>query len=119
MPIFGKIGDFLGYKCQKMTKNGQNRKKWKIRVLHFGLKSISTKFEEVWMRTVWLLFILAWKLLKFDPYGFSHVFEKTPSPRSFITFEPLEIIENGQKCWKEEMKHYKILENGKDWAFWP
>ena len=119
MPIFGENGDFLGYKCQKMTKNGQNRKKYKIRVLHFGLKSISTKFEEVWMRTVWLLFILAWKLLKFDPYGFSHVFEKTPSPRSFITFEPVEIIENGQKCWKEEIKHYKILENGKDWAFWP
>ena len=90
-----------------------------MKVLHFGPKSISTKFEEDWMRTVWLLFILAWKLLKLDPYGFSHVFEKTPSTRFLITFEPLEIIENGQKYWKEEIEHYKILENGKDWAFWP
>ena len=56
-------------------------------------------------------------MYEFDPYGISHVFEKTPSPRSFITFELVEIIENGQKCWKEEIKHYKILENGKDWAF--
>ena len=87
--------------------------------LHFGPKSISTKFEEDWMKTVRLLFILAWKLLKLDPYGFSHVFEKTPSTRFLITFEPLEIIENGQKYWKEEIEHYKILENGKDWAFWP
>ena len=71
------------------------------------------------MKTVWLLFILAWKLIKFDPYGVSHVFEKTLSPRFFITFEPLEIIENGQKCWKEEIEHYKTLENGTDWAFWP
>ena len=109
MPIFGKNSDFLRYKCQKITKNGRNRKKYKIRVLHFGLKSISTKFEEVWMKTVRLLFILAWKLLKFDPYGFSHVFVKTPSPRSFITFEPLEIIENGQKYWQEEIEHYSIL----------
>ena len=50
-------------------------------------------------------------------YGISHVFEKTTSPRSYITFEPLEIIENGHKCWKEETEHYKILKNGKDWAF--
>ena len=92
-----------------MTKKGQIRKKSKNVIFYFGLKSISTKFEEVWMKTVWLLFILAWKLLKFDPYGFSHVFEKTPSPRSFITFEPLEIIENGQKYWQEEIEHYSIL----------
>ena len=49
--------------------------------------------------------------------GFRMYLKKTPSPRSFITFEPLEIIENGQKYWKEEIEHYKILENGKDWAF--
>ena len=92
-----------------MTKKGQIRKNQKMWFLYFGLKSISTKFEKIWIKIVWLLFILAWKLLKFDPYGFSHVFEKTPSPRSFITFEPLEIIENGQKYWQEEIEHYSIL----------
>ena len=25
----------------------------------------------------------------------------------------------GQKCWKEDIKHYKTLENGTDMAFWP
>ena len=90
-----------------------------MKILHYDLKSISSKFEEVWMKTVRLLFILAWKLLKFDPYGISHVFEKTPSPRFFITFEPLEIIGNGQKYWKEEIQHYNILETGEDLAFWP
>ena len=116
---FPKNWHFSRFKRHKMTKNGQNQTKYKIRVLHFGLKSISNKFEEVWMKTVWLLFILAWKLLKFDPYGFSHVFEKTPLPRFFITFELLEIIQKGKKFWKEEIEHYKILETGRDLAFWP
>ena len=43
--------------------------------------------------------------------------KKTPSPRFFITLEPLEVIENGQKCRKEEIQHYNILETGKDLAF--
>ena len=57
------------------------------------------------MKTVRLLFILVRKLLKFYPYGVSHVFEKTPSPRFFITFEPLVIIGNGKST---EKKRYSI-----------
>ena len=81
-PIFSKMVIFR-FKCHKMTKKGQNQKNWKVWILYFGLKRIFTKLEEVWMKTEWLFFILAWKLLKFDPYGFSYVFEKTPWPISF------------------------------------
>ena len=49
--------------------------------------------------------------------GFRMYLKKHPRLDFFITFEPLEIIENGQKCWKEEIQHYNILETGKDLAF--
>ena len=63
--------------------------------------------------------ILVWKKWKIDPYGISHTFEKTPSPRISAIFEPIEIIEKGKKFWKEEIQHYNILENGSDLPFWP
>ena len=71
------------------------------------------------MRAVGVLFILAWKKRKYNPYGISHVFRKTPPPRIFITFEPLKIITKGQKYRKEEIEGYNILENESDLPFWP
>ena len=50
--------------------------------------------------------------------GFRMYLKKYPRLDLLITYEPLEIFENGGKCWKEEIEHNKILQNVKDWAFW-